>query len=137
MGTDRVRLGDALVKEGILSEDQLKVALQEQRASGRMLGELLVEQGVINSQTVVRTLARQLGVKGCILRHGLIDPAVLALIGQEEAERLRAIPLFRTRDTITVAMAEPQSLPAIDRLRQLTGCCMMFAAMILSQKKVA
>jgi len=122
MATGRVRLGDALVKEGVLSEDQLKAALREQRTTGRMLGELLVDQGVINNQTVVRTLARQLGVKGCILRHGLIDPALLPLIGPEEAERLHAIPLFRVRDTITVAMAEPQSLPAIDRLRQLTGC---------------
>ena len=122
MGADRIRLGDALVKEGVLSEDQLKAALQEQQASGRMLGELLVEQGVLSGSVAVRTLARQLGVKGCMLRHGLIDPALLPLIGQEEAERLHAIPLFRVRDTVTVAMAEPQSLPAIDRLRQLTGC---------------
>ncbi|UCD74303.1 MAG: Flp pilus assembly complex ATPase component TadA [Phycisphaerales bacterium] len=122
MHGERVRLGDALVKEGVLSEDQLKAALQEQQASGRMLGELLVEQGVLSGSAAVRTLARQLGVKGCTLRHGLIDPALLPLIGPEEAERLCAIPLFRVRDTVTVAMAEPQSLPAIDRLRQLTGC---------------
>ena len=68
MGTGRLHLGDALVKEGILSEDQLKAALQEQRASGRMLGELLVEQGVISNQTVVGMLARKLGVKGESLR---------------------------------------------------------------------
>ena len=74
MGADRIRLGDALVKEGVLSEDQLKAALQEQQASGRMLGELLVEQGVLSGSVAVRTLARQLGVKGCMLRHGLIDP---------------------------------------------------------------
>ncbi len=122
MADDRPRLGDALVEEGVLTQDQLMVALKEQKASGRMLGELLVDQGVLSGSAAVRTLARQLGVKGCMLRHGLIDPALLPLIGQEEAERLHAIPLFRVRDTITVAMAEPQSLPAIDRLRQLTGC---------------
>ena len=58
MATGRLHLGDALVQEGILSEDQLKAALQEQRSSGRMLGELLVEQGVISNQTVVGMLAR-------------------------------------------------------------------------------
>ena len=42
--------------------------------------------------------------------------------GDEEAERLKAIPLFKVRDTLTVAMAEPRSLPTIDRIKQLTGC---------------
>src|SRR5690606_10996513 len=55
------------------------------------------------------------------LRHGLIDPALLALIGEEEAERLKVIPMFKVRDELTVAMAEPQSLPTIDRLGLLTG----------------
>ncbi len=49
-------------------------------------------------------------------------PWLLKLIGEEEAHRLSAIPMFRVRDTLTVAMAEPQSLPKLDRLRQLTGC---------------
>ena len=64
----------------------------------------------------------RLGFPGCHLRHGLIDPALLKLIGEEEAVRLKAIPLFKVRDTLTVAMAEPQSLPKVDRLRQLTKC---------------
>ena len=87
-----------------------------------MLGELLVDQGVIQSGVLVRVLARQFGIRGCHLRHGLIDPNLLAMIGPEEAERLKAIPMFKVRDTLTVAMAEPQSLPKIDRLCQLTGC---------------
>ncbi len=60
-------------------------------------------------------------MKGCQLRHGLIDPSLLKLIGAEEAERLKSIPLFRVRDELTVAMAEPQSLPTIDRLRRSRG----------------
>ncbi|MGH7179279.1 MAG: GspE/PulE family protein [Tepidisphaeraceae bacterium] len=118
----RVKIGEILVEEGILSEEQLKRALAEQKASGRMLGEMLVEQGVIEAGVLVQALARRLGFPGCHLRHGLIDPAVLKLIGEEEAGRLKAIPLFKVRDTLTVAMAEPQSLPAVDRLRALTGC---------------
>ncbi|MBC8108142.1 MAG: Flp pilus assembly complex ATPase component TadA [Anaerolineae bacterium] len=118
----RVRIGEVLVEEGILTEDQLKRALAEQKATGRMLGEMLVEQGVIEPQVLVNALARRLGFPGAHLRHGLVDPAILKLIGEEEATRLKAIPLFKVRDTLTVAMAEPQSLPTIDRLRQLTGC---------------
>jgi type IV pilus assembly protein PilB len=118
----KVRFGDVLVKEGALSEEQLKRALAQQRSSGRMLGEMLVDQGVISNAVLVRALAKTLNIKGCQLRHGLIDPALVKLIGEEEAMRLKVMPMFKVRDTLTVAMAEPQSLPTIDRLRQLTGC---------------
>lgn len=118
----RLRVGDILVKEGALSDEQLKRALQQQKSSGKMLGELLVEQGIISTATLVRTLATHLGVRGCQLRHGLIDPALLKKIGAEECERLKVIPMFKVRGVITVAMAEPQSLPTIDRLRHLCEC---------------
>ena len=121
-GGPRVRVGEALVEQGILTEDQLASALAQQRNSGQMLGEMLVEQGVLSNTVLVRALARCLNIKGCHLRHGLIDPAVFSLVGQDECERLKVIPMFKVRDTLTVAMAEPQSLPTIDRLRALTGC---------------
>ena len=118
----RTPIGEVLVEEGVLTQEQLERVLAEQKMTGRMLGELLVEQGIIPPAVMVRVLASQLGVQGCQLRHGLIDPALIPLVGQEEIERLRALPLFKVHDTLTVAMAEPQSLPKIDRLRQLTGC---------------
>ena len=116
------RLGQTLVAQGVITQDQLDHILAEQRTTGGMLGEMLVEQGVIDASHMLRFLAQQLGVPFCQLRHGLVDFALLPLIGQEEAERLNAIPLFKVHDTLTVAMAEPQSLPKIDRLHQLTGC---------------
>ncbi len=116
------RLGEVLLAEGILSEEQLSRALAEQKSSGRMLGELLVAENVISPAVLVRSLARCLDIPACHLRHGLIDPALLKLIGAEEAGRLKAIPMFKVHDTLTVAMAEPQSLPTIDRLRVLSGC---------------
>src|SRR5215210_1306655 len=118
----KMRIGEALVQEGLLSEAQLKKALVEQQTSGRPLGEMLMEQGVLSGATLVQMLARNLGVPGCQLRHGFIDPALVKLIGADEAERLLALPMFCVRGTLTVAMTEPQSLPKIDRLRQLTGC---------------
>src|SRR3982750_1608621 len=118
----KLRIGEALVQEGLLSEAQLKKALAEQQASGRPLGEMLMEQGVISGATLVQMLARNLGVPGCQLRPGLIDPAIFKLVGADEAERLLPLPMFKVHGTLTVAMTEPQSLPKIDRLKQLTGC---------------
>jgi len=124
MTTDpnKPRLGEALLEEGLLTKEQLEKALAEQGATSRMLGEFLLEQGIITETELVRAVANQLGVPGCLLRHGLIDPELLPVIGADEAERLGAIPMFKVQNTMTVAMAEPQSLPKIDRLRQLTGC---------------
>jgi type IV pilus assembly protein PilB len=116
------RLGEALVAEGALSQDELDRLLAEQRTTGGMLGEVLVQQGVIDNARLLHLLAQQLGVPFCQLRHGLVDFALLQLIGEEEAQRLCVLPMFKVHDTLTVAMAEPQSLPKIDRLQQLTGC---------------
>lgn len=117
----RIRVGEALLSSGAITEEQLSRALIDQKSSGQRLGEFLVERGVISSGTLVSSLAQQLGVRGCSIRYGLADPSLLALIGADEAERLKVLPMFRVHGTLTVAMAEPQSLPTIDRLRQLTG----------------
>jgi type IV pilus assembly protein PilB len=122
----RIRVGETLVEQGIITREQLEQALREQQTSrggqSRMLGELLVDQGVITNTVLVRALAKCLGVRGVVLRHGLIDPALFKLVGEEEATRLKVLPLFKVHGVLTVAMAEPQSLPAIDRLKDLTGC---------------
>ena len=118
----RIRLGEALLEQGAISREQLEQALGTQRTSGRLLGEILVESGMVTSANLVRGLARAMGVKGCVIRHGLIDPTTFSLLGQEECARLQALPMFKVRNTLTVAMTEPQSLPTIDRLKELTGC---------------
>ena len=117
----RVRIGELLLEQGILNQEQLTRALADQKASGKLLGEILVSQNIIAPATFIDALSRELRIPGVVLRHGLVDPALMKLIGEEEAERLVAIPLFKVRDTLTVAMAEPQSLPHVDRLSQLTG----------------
>ncbi|MEM7681369.1 MAG: ATPase, T2SS/T4P/T4SS family [Planctomycetota bacterium] len=115
------RLGDLLVEQGLVTEEHVRDALSTQKRTGKMLGEALVDEGIIQTGTLVRTLARSLGLRGCQVRHGLADPTLLSLLGEDEARRLKVLPLFRVRDTLTLAMAEPQSLPTIDRVRQITG----------------
>jgi len=120
--TPRKTIGETLVEEGVLSREDLERALAAQQVTGQLLGEVLLSQGLVSPIVLVRILARHLGVAGCQLRHGLVDPGLLKLIGPEEAERMKVLPMFLVHNVLTVAMAEPQLLPKIDRLRQLTGC---------------
>ena len=116
----RLRVGDVLIEDGVLTQAQLDRVLSQQRSTSRRLGELLVEQGVVPPAALVRALSRALGIKGVVLRHGLIDPGLVKLMPEEDWLRLKAIPMFRVRGVLTVAMAEPQSLPSIDRIRAAT-----------------
>jgi type IV pilus assembly protein PilB len=116
------KLGQTLVELGEITEEDLRQALDAQRKTGHKLGETLVDLGILSPATLVKTLALKLGVPGTYLRHGLIDPTVAKKIDREEAERLRALPMFCARNRLVVAMAEPQNLPAIDRLAALTKC---------------
>ena len=118
----KIRIGEILVEEGILSQDRLDRALAQQKRTGRILGEMLVEQGLVTSDQLLDALSKRLGLRYCTLRLGLADPALIEMIGKEEAIRLKSLPMFKVHETLTVAMAEPQSLPMVDRLRQLTGC---------------
>jgi type IV pilus assembly protein PilB len=122
VGEKKLRVGELLVNEKLITQEQLDEALVAQRETGVMLGELLVARGIVQPAALVAALSKATGIAGCVLRHGLVDPALFSLVGADEAQRLVAIPMFKVRDTLTVAMAEPQSLPSIDRLRQLTKC---------------
>lgn len=117
-----VRLGDQLIREGLITPEQLAEALARQQATGDRIGRSLVDIGALSSTSLVQALSRRLNVKGCVLRHGLIDPKIAKLVPKEEAMRLRVLPLFKVGDELTVAMVEPKSLPTQDRLRDLTEC---------------
>jgi type IV pilus assembly protein PilB len=116
------RLGEALIELGVLDAEQLETALATQRQTHQPLGQVLIDLNLVEQMTVLQTLAGILKLPFCRLRHGLVDFSLLELLGQQEAERLVALPLFKVRDVLTVAMAEPESLPKVDRLQELTGC---------------
>lgn len=117
-----VKLGEQLIADNLISPEQLHEALTKQTQGGGKIGSALVDIGAISSTVLVTALAKRMEAKGCLLRHGLIDPKVAKCIPKEEAERLKALPLFRVREELTVALVDPQSLPVLDRLRQLTEC---------------
>ncbi len=114
-------LGERLVDAGLISADNLRSALTQQPAKRARLGELLTEMGLVEEEEVLPFLAQQLGFESVRLRDGLIDPHVVKLLPRRVAERLQAVVLLKVRDTVTVAMSEPQDLRRIDEIERLTG----------------
>lgn len=119
------RLGDILVQAGLLDELQLHMALDEQERWGNRLGTTLVKLGLIDEQELVKALSRKLGVPAVRLEGKRIDPAVLALVPRELAERHACLPLFTKREAgaevIYFGMEDPGDLTAIDELSFRTG----------------
>jgi type IV pilus assembly protein PilB len=115
-------IGDLLVREGLITEDQLRSALQEQRTNGHRLGYTLVAMGMVSETDLTRVLARKYRVKAVDLsRIDNIDKRVIKLVKPEISIRHLILPLRRVGRTLTVAMANPTNLEAIDELRFSTG----------------
>jgi general secretion pathway protein E/type IV pilus assembly protein PilB len=112
-------LGQNLLEHGIISEDQLRVALQEQGASGQPLGHLLVSLGFVSEAVLRDTLGETLGKKSVSLGSALVDAAAVKLVPQELALRHRLIPLAFDGVCLTVAMADVHDIVALDRLRAI------------------
>ncbi len=115
-------IGDLLDREGLISQDQLKAALAEQRGNGYRLGYNIVAMGLVSETDLTRVLARKYRVKAVDLsRIDKIDDRMIKTVKPEIAVRHLVLPLRRVGRTLTVAMANPQNLSAIDELRFSTG----------------
>jgi type IV pilus assembly protein PilB len=116
----RVTLGQQLVGADIITPEQLDQALAEGSQKGLRLGETLVEMGMVQEDTILPFIENHLGVPATRLRDGMIDPVAVRLLPRRVAERLDAVALFKIRDTLCVAMADPQNLEHIDELERIT-----------------
>ncbi len=116
---EKVRLGEILVKQNLLSEDQVRAALDEQKKSGRKLGRIFIERGFITEEALSKALARQLNVPFISLRSFELKPAVVQRLPEAQARRFRALVLEERPNTLRVGMADPSDLFAYDELGRL------------------
>lgn len=122
LAPQRQRLGSLLLREGAIGPEELEAALAKQHADKCQLGETLLEMGLIDERTLVRILGQQLRVPAVCLREGLVDPIVVRLLPRGKAEAYHVLAMFRVRNVLTVAMADPGNLQIIDELERVTGC---------------
>jgi len=114
------RLGELFVREGLITEKQLNEAIAESKASKTRLGYALVKLGLVKEDELTRTLARQYRVPAVDLERVTVDSKTLRLITGEMAFKHLVLPLRRIGRTLTVAMANPTDLSAIDDLKFVT-----------------
>src|SRR6202790_1738084 len=116
-----VRLGEILVKESLITQDQLSKALEFQRSNGGKLGSCLTKMGFITDDDITGVLSRQYGVPSINLKYYEIDPIVIKLIPQDTALRYQVIPLSRVGSGVTIAMTDPPNVFAMDDIKFMTG----------------
>lgn len=121
-----LKLGEILVKKGLISEGQLKEALDHQKAEGGPLGEVLVKLGVVTEEQIVIALGEQLGIPYVTEEKGLVEPAqdqeLEKVVPEELARRCQVLPLRRHLNSLTIACVDPLDLITMDNLKKVTGC---------------
>lgn len=115
------KLGESLLKDNLITPQQLKEALDYQRINGGRLAATLVKLGMLSDEEVTAVLSRQYGVPSVNLDLFEVDPAAVALVPQETAERYSVLPLSRVGATLTLAMVDPTNVFAIDDIKFMTG----------------
>jgi type IV pilus assembly protein PilB len=116
-----VKLGELLLKAKLISADQLSEALKQQKESGIKLGESLVRLGYVSEDDITETLSAQFGVPSINLHHFEIDPNVLKIVPADVARKYNILPVNKTGGTLTIAMADPSNVFALDDIKFMTS----------------
>ena|SRR3989338_548642 len=120
--TKKQLLGQILIKRGLITQEQLKEALEAQKSEGGFLGEVLVKLGHITEKDIVVALIVQCGFPYIAVNKYEIDANISGLIAKDVAMKHHIIPLDRVGDVLSVVMANPLDLSIIEELEKITNC---------------
>src|SRR5262249_52541963 len=115
------KLGELLLKESMVTPQQLQEALGHQKRNGGKLGKAFVTLGFVRDEEITSLLSRQYGVPSINLDHFEVDPAIIKIIPAETARKYQILPLSRSGATLTIAMADPTNVFAMDDIKFMTG----------------
>jgi type IV pilus assembly protein PilB len=116
-----VKLGELLLKENMVTPQQLQEALGHQKMNGGKLGKAFVSLGYVKDEEITSLLSRQYGVPSINLDHFEVDPAIIKIIPAETSRKYQILPLSRSGATLTIAMADPTNVFAMDDIKFMTG----------------
>jgi MSHA biogenesis protein MshE len=116
---EKIRLGDLLIQQGLLTDEQLKFALDEQKRSGRKLGRIVVDSSFVTEEAISQALARQLQIPYVDLKHFNPKPELINLLPEAQARRFRAVVLSEVDGKLRVGFVDPTDLQAYDDILRL------------------
>ncbi len=116
------KIGALLLEKGYITEDQLKTGLSIQKSSGKKLGNILVDTGIINEEQLVEVISERLKIPKLNLSSMVVNPSVISIIPVDIAKRYQVLPVFKLGTTLTLAMADPLNVIALDQIKYLTKC---------------
>ncbi len=116
---EKIRLGDVLVAQKAISQEQLRIALEQQKKSGRKLGRVLVELGHVNDEQICEAISKQLNIPFINLKFYNLNQDVVRRLPEAQARRFRALVLESRRTGLLVGMADPTDLFAFDEIGRL------------------
>lgn len=126
MKKSKEKLGQILLKESLITEEQLEKAIEIQKKDGTRLGETLINLGILTEKDIVVAMAKQLSIPYASYAKGLLKPSenqdLAKLVPEDYARKNMLIPVSRHMDSLTVAFMDPLDLIAIDNLKRMTGC---------------
>ena len=118
---DQENLGQSLLSKGLISEEQLDEALSRAKRGKLPLSQVLIEMGFVTKEEAYSIIAEEIGVPYVDMSNYIVDPKVINLINGEDATQHLIYPLFKIENTLTIAMADPTDLAAIDKVRMKTN----------------
>jgi len=116
---EKIRLGDLLIQQGLLTDEQLKFALDEQKRSGRKLGRIVVESSFVTEEAISQALAKQLRIPFVDLKHFSPPPELIRLLPEAQARRFRAVVLDEVDGKLRIGFVDPTDLQAYDELARV------------------
>ena len=121
---NKMQLGQLLLARGIVTAEQIEMALAEQKEKGhrKLLGELLVEMGYCSENQIASALAQSYGVPYAQVGPKICDPKTLEILPREFLQEYIVLPLFKVHDVLTVAVSEPTNVFLIDEIERISGC---------------
>jgi len=114
-------LGERLVEDGLLTADQLRPLLEEEKKGRESLPQLLIKKGLVSEEIVANLTAEQAGVPYVRLSDYMVDPEIIKTIPEDLARRHKIFPLFLMGNSLTLAVSDPRNIAALDQVKQRTG----------------
>ena len=115
------QLGELLLEEGLITDEQMTDAVEEQRRTGLSLGRVLISKGHVTEANLISLMAKRIGMEFVDLTEVSVDPSAAGLIPENLAKRYKALPIAFDEQKLVVAMSDPSNVFAIDDIRTLTG----------------